>query len=91
MGDWVAAEVQVRVLGPVELGAGGAVSEIARPQLRILLAMLAVSANRIVADSTLVDALWSEELSRERERNLHAGVYQLRRRLGEAVPGAKNG
>jgi len=83
------AELCVKVLGPVGLGvAGGAQTEIARPQLRILLAILSVSSNRTVADSTLVDALWSEDLSRERERNLHAGVYQLRRRLAQAVPDA---
>jgi len=83
------AELSVKVLGPVGLGvAGGAQTEIARPQLRILLAILSVSSNRTVADSTLVDALWSEDLSRERERNLHAGVYQLRRRLAGTVSGA---
>src|SRR5215467_8548028 len=88
-GEEGSAELGVKVLGPVGLGvAGGAQSEIARPQLRILLAILSVSSNQAVADSTLVDALWSEDLSRERERNLHAGVYQLRRRLAGTVSGA---
>ena len=61
---------------------------ITQPTLRVLLSVLALSANRVVAAGALIEALWGEEASRARERNLHAQVYQLRRRLAELEPGA---
>lgn len=75
--------LRVGVLGPVQLSAG----EVRQPSLRVLLATLALAANRVVPASVLIDALWEEEPSRQREQNLHVQVYQLRRRLAAAEPG----
>ena len=55
--------------------------------LRVLVAMLGVMAGRVVPDEALVDGLWGEDWSRERERNLHTHVSALRRRLAVAEPG----
>ena len=55
--------------------------------LRVLVAMLGVMAGRVVPDEALVDGLWGEDWSRERERNLHTHVSALRRRLAAAEPG----
>jgi predicted ATPase/DNA-binding SARP family transcriptional activator len=77
----------VAVLGPVEMCSGAALVPVAQRGLRALLAVLALSANRVVHSDSLIDALWQEEPSQERERNLHARVYQLRRVLGGAEPG----
>jgi DNA-binding SARP family transcriptional activator len=76
----------VRLLGPVELASEAAQPELAQPQLRVLLATLALSANSVVSVSALIDALWQEESSPRRQRNLHVHVYQLRRRLAAAEP-----
>jgi hypothetical protein len=46
--------VFVGLLGPVELGAG---REVRRPALRVLLAVLALSANRVVTADALIGAL----------------------------------
>jgi hypothetical protein len=54
---------------------------IAQPGLCVLLAALALSANRVVPTSALIETLWQEAPSREREQNLHSRVYQLRRVL----------
>jgi DNA-binding SARP family transcriptional activator len=51
---------------------------------RVLLGLLAIARGRAVSVDALVDALWGEEWSRERERNLHSHVSALRRRLREA-------
>jgi DNA-binding SARP family transcriptional activator/tetratricopeptide (TPR) repeat protein len=77
----------ISVLGPVEVSVGSQTAGITQPGLRALVAMLALSANRVVPASALIDGLWQEEPSRARERNLHAGVYQLRKRLRALEPG----
>lgn len=79
----------VGLLGPVEVasaGDGGLVG-VAQPMLRVLVAMLGVTAGRVVPDEALVDGLWGEEWSRERERNLHTHVSALRRLLMAGDPG----
>jgi DNA-binding SARP family transcriptional activator/uncharacterized protein YjbI with pentapeptide repeats len=77
----------VSLLGPVDVSVSGAAAGITQPGLRILLAMLALSANKVVPISALIDALWQEESSRQREKNLHVQVHLLRRRLAELEPG----
>src|SRR5262245_36416962 len=78
----------VGLLGPVEVAsAAGGLAGVARPMLRVLVAMLGVAPGRVVPDEALVDGLWGEEWSRERERNLHTHVSALRRLLAAAEPG----
>jgi len=66
--------------------AGGTLAGIAQPMLRVLVAMLAIAPGRVASDEALVDALWGEEWSRERERNLHTHVSAMRRLLAAAEP-----
>ncbi|HSR85776.1 MAG TPA: BTAD domain-containing putative transcriptional regulator [Streptosporangiaceae bacterium] len=82
-----AGDLQVRLLGPIEVIAAGNLFSITQPGLRALLAILALSANRVVSESALIDGLWRDEVARPREGNLHAQVYQLRRRLAAMEPG----
>ena len=80
----------VGLLGPVEVvSAKGGLAGVAQPMLRKLVAMLAVMAGRVVPDEALVDGLWGEDWSREREQNLQTHVYALRRLLAAAEPGAR--
>src|SRR5215472_18499890 len=83
-------DLQVRLLGPVEVMAAGELVAITQPGLRALLALLALLANRVVSESALIDGLWRDEVVRPREGNLHAQVYQLRRRLAAMEPGRDN-
>jgi DNA-binding SARP family transcriptional activator/tetratricopeptide (TPR) repeat protein len=76
----------VSLLGPVDVYVNGVAAGISQPGLRILLAMLALSANQVVPVSALIDALWQEDASRQREKNLHVQVHLLRRRLAELEP-----
>jgi DNA-binding SARP family transcriptional activator len=76
----------VRLLGPVELASDGTSVRMPQRSLRALLAVLALSANHMVSSDSLIDALWQERPSREREQNLHVRVYQLRRLLTGAEP-----
>jgi DNA-binding SARP family transcriptional activator len=78
----------VGLLGPVEVGpTGGLMAGVPQPQLRVLLGLLGVAAGRVVSAEALVDGVWGEQWSVRRERNLHALVYQLRRRLEQVAPG----
>ena len=87
-GDRADADLAVALLGPVEIGsAGGVMTPVAQPRLRVLLGLLGVARGRMVTAEALVDGLWGEEWSPTRERNLHALVYQLRRRLAGLEPG----
>jgi len=81
------ADLHVRLLGPVEVLAAGEPALITQQGLRALLALLALSANRVVSESALIDGLWRDEVARPREGNLHAQIYQLRRRLAAMEPG----
>jgi DNA-binding SARP family transcriptional activator len=73
----------VLLLGPVEITADRQVTGIPQLAQRVVLAMLAAAGNRVVPVATLIDALWQEEVSRRRIKNLHAHIYQLRRRLSD--------
>jgi DNA-binding SARP family transcriptional activator len=86
--DAARADLVVGLLGPVAIGsAGGMMTPLAQPQLRVLLGLLGVAGGRLVSAEALVDALWEEDWSPGRERNLHVLVYQLRRRLAALKPG----
>jgi DNA-binding SARP family transcriptional activator len=73
----------VLLLGPVEVSTGRQLLGIPQRTQRVLLAMLSAAANSVVPAATLIDALWQEEVSHRRTRNLHTHIYQLRRRLGD--------
>ena len=80
--------LMVGLLGTVEIGyAHGVMTGVPQPKLRVLLGLLAVAAGREVSAEALVDGVWGEQWSPERERNLHVLVYQLRRRLAALEPG----
>jgi DNA-binding SARP family transcriptional activator len=81
--------LMIGLLGPVDAYSCGASTGISQPAQRILLAMLALSANQVVSVGALIDALWQEEASRQREKNLHVQVHLLRRRLAELEPGRR--
>lgn len=76
----------VRVLGPVDVCVAGVPTGITQQGLRILLATLALSAGQVVPVCTLIEALWQEDASRQREKNLHVQVHLLRRRLADLEP-----
>jgi DNA-binding SARP family transcriptional activator/tetratricopeptide (TPR) repeat protein len=91
-GDLAGDGVVVGLLGPVEIGpAGGVMTPVSQPRLRVLLGLLGVARGRVVTTEALVDGLWEEEWSPGREKNLHALVYQLRRRLAALEPGTGPG
>jgi predicted ATPase/DNA-binding SARP family transcriptional activator len=74
--------VDFRLLGPLEVEAGGAVLPVGGPRQRALLAYLLLYANEVVSDSRLIDALWGEEPPSRAANSLQVAVHQLRKLLG---------
>ena len=79
-------DVQVRIdlLGPMELTVAGAPVDVPGPRRRAVLALLAVSAGRVVSTDELLDAVWPDEMPDSGRRALHSHVSRLRGHLGPA-------
>src|SRR5215218_239577 len=76
--------MEIRVLGPVEAVVDGRVRPLPGGGERELLALLALSAGRVVAVPVLVDALWAEALPANPGNALQVRVSKLRRALAAA-------
>ncbi|GHF74540.1 putative ATPase/DNA-binding SARP family transcriptional activator [Amycolatopsis bartoniae] len=77
--------MRVCVLGPVRvLGDDGAPIDIGGARLRMLVARLALDANRPVTVEALVDGLWGAEPPADAANALQSLVSRLRRALGDA-------
>ena len=84
--------VEIRVLGPFEVLAGGTRANVGGSKRQALLAMLALRRGRIVDVEALVDGLWGEELPAAPRNALHHHVGRLRAALGEeSIVGSPNG
>jgi DNA-binding SARP family transcriptional activator len=79
-------DLYVGLLGPVEVQAASQAVPVTQQGLRALLALLTLAPNRVVSESALIEGLWGQDSSRPREGNLHAQIYQLRKRLISMEP-----
>ena len=79
--------IALRLLGPVTLRAGQAWISPGPPQQRLILAVLSLSAGRVVSASELIDAVWGENLPRSVRGSLHALVTHVRQPVA-GIPGA---
>ncbi|WP_049573707.1 AfsR/SARP family transcriptional regulator [Streptomyces sp. SBT349] len=78
--------MEFRILGPVEAGEAG----LGARQLRVVLASLAVNANRPVSMATLSEHLWGEE-GTGTPTTVRSYIRRLRVTLNEAAPGQGGG
>ncbi len=84
--------LEIRLLGPFEVVAGGAPADVGGSKRQALLAMLALRGGRMVDVDGLVDGLWGEELPSAPRNALHHHVARLRATLGEtAIAGFPDG
>jgi len=79
--------MEIRLLGPVDLGVGGRIRDAGPPQRRTVLAVLAATPGVHVAVDLLVDRVWGETPPPHARRALHAHLSRLRGLLGEASSG----
>ncbi|MEU4241033.1 BTAD domain-containing putative transcriptional regulator [Actinoplanes sp. NPDC026619] len=85
--------MDIAVLGPVELRAGGGTTvPVAGARLRTLLLLLALDAGRVVTADRLIDGVWGDEPPQAAGNALQALVSRLRRTTPElVVEAAPNG
>jgi predicted ATPase/DNA-binding SARP family transcriptional activator len=84
--------LEIRLLGPFEVVAGGTLAEVGGSKRQALLAMLALRRGRMVDVDALVEGLWGEELPAAPRNALHHHVARLRAALGEgAIVGSADG
>ena len=71
----------LRMLGPVQVWDGAAWFRPPRPQLRLLLACLALSAGQVVPVNDLIDVIWEERPPPSARASLQILVVRLRKAL----------
>jgi DNA-binding SARP family transcriptional activator/Tfp pilus assembly protein PilF len=76
----------LRVLGPVQVRAGEGWLSPPRPQVRLLLARLALSAGQVVLVDDLIDVLWAQQPPQSARASLQILVVGLRKALA-GLPG----
>ena len=85
-------QLEIRLLGPFEVLAGGALADVGGSKRQALLAMLALRNGRVVDVDGLVDGLWGEELPAAPRNALHHHIARLRAALGErSIVGSADG
>jgi DNA-binding SARP family transcriptional activator len=77
--------LRFRILGPLEVSAGGAPLPLAGASQRALLALLLLNANEVVSSDRLLDELWGEAPPGSGATALQVRVSQLRKALGQAA------
>ena len=84
--------LEIRLLGPFEVLAGGTLADVGGSKRQALLAMLALGHGRAVDVNALVDGLWGEELPAAPRNALHHHVARLRATLGaQSIVGSSDG
>jgi predicted ATPase/DNA-binding SARP family transcriptional activator len=84
--------LEIRLLGPFEVVAGGTLAQVGGSKRQALLAMLALRRGRVVDVDALVEGLWGEELPGAPRNALHHHVARLRAALGESsIVGSADG
>ena len=74
--------VEVRLLGPLEVGVSGRRLDLRRQKQRALLAFLALRAGEVVSTDRLVEELWGEAPPKAAVGSLQNLVSELRKALG---------
>ncbi|GAB3419210.1 AfsR/SARP family transcriptional regulator [Flindersiella endophytica] len=78
-------DVQIRLLGPVELWSGDQQIAVTSAKQRCVLAALALTPGHLVPIDVLVDRVWGESLPSDVRGVLYSYVARLRKTLGEGV------
>jgi WD40 repeat protein/DNA-binding SARP family transcriptional activator/class 3 adenylate cyclase len=74
--------MQFRLLGPLEVDAGGGPIPLGGPKQRAVLAHLLLRANQLVPAETLVDEIWGDEPPEQARNIIQTYVSHLRKALG---------
>src|SRR5262249_22578886 len=79
------SEVNVRVLGPVEVLSDGVLVRLGGPKQRTVLALLAVEVGTPVSIEALIDGVWGDEPTPGARSTLQTYVSNLRSAIGDVI------
>src|SRR5918992_166117 len=77
--------MEFRILGPVEVRDDGRLVRLGGGKQRAVLALLLLSANRVVASERMIELLWGERPPATAATALHGHISSLRKALGPDV------
>lgn len=80
--------VTLRVLGPIEISAGGRNVKLAGPKQRALVAVLALDFGKVVSVAQLVDVLWESSPPASARSKIQGHVSAVRQAIGQSGPDA---
>jgi DNA-binding SARP family transcriptional activator/class 3 adenylate cyclase len=80
-----ADDLSFRLLGSLDVSRGGRPLEIGGQKQRVVLAILALNAGRVVSTDRLVDLLWGEQPPKTAATSLQNFISQLRKTVGADV------
>ncbi len=84
--------LEIRLLGPFEVVAGGRPANVSGGKRQGLLALLALRCGRVVGVDSLIDALWGDDLPAAPRNAVQHHVARLRAALGpETIVGSPDG
>jgi DNA-binding SARP family transcriptional activator len=78
------ANLDIHLLGPLEVVIDGRPVELGGTQRRALLAVLLLNANQVVSTDRLIDELWGDQPPPTAAHTIQVHVSQLRKQLGDA-------
>jgi WD40 repeat protein/DNA-binding SARP family transcriptional activator len=81
-----ASRLEFRILGPLAVRVDGSPVAVGGPKQRALLALLLLSANRVVSRDRLIEELFAEQSLNSADHALRNHVSRLRKVLAPAVP-----
>jgi DNA-binding SARP family transcriptional activator len=84
MVELTSGTLDIRILGPLEIRAGGRRLTFAREKRGALLVLLLLNANRVVSVETLIDQLWGDEPPASGAKAVQVRVSQLRKTFAAA-------
>jgi DNA-binding SARP family transcriptional activator/class 3 adenylate cyclase len=80
----VGANLELGILGPIEVRTDGVPASLGGPRQRAVLAVLAIHPNQVVSVDRLVDDIWGEHPPATAVHTLHVFVSRLRRAMSAA-------
>jgi DNA-binding SARP family transcriptional activator len=81
-------DTAVRLLGPIEVKGPSGLAVFAGSRQRTIVGLLAINATRLVARTTLIDALWGADPPRTAVKTLHSHIARVRQALDDCgLPG----
>jgi DNA-binding SARP family transcriptional activator/WD40 repeat protein len=83
--SYVGSDVEIRVLGPLEVRSNGIDARLGGRKQRTVLALLAAEVGRRVSVEALIDGVWGEEPTTAARSTLQTYISNLRAAIGDVI------